>query len=80
MTRRDLCNAGGVALAASAATRLLAQRRVQWRTLDGKQPLALGHCGACGYLPEHTIESYRRAMEMSADFVAPDLVTTKHGT
>ncbi len=79
MTRRDLFNAGGVALAASAASQLTAQRRVQWRTLDGKQPLVIGHRGACGYLPEHTIESYRRAIELGADFVEPDLVTTKDG-
>ena len=31
-------------------------------TLDGKQPLVIGHCGAAGYLPDHTLEGYRKAM------------------
>jgi glycerophosphoryl diester phosphodiesterase len=71
--------AGGMALAAAATTTLSAQRTPRWRTLDGKQPLVLGHRGACGYLPEHTLESYRRAIELGADFVEPDLVSTKDG-
>jgi glycerophosphoryl diester phosphodiesterase len=51
----------------------------RWTTLDGKPPLVIGHRGASGYLPEHTIESYRRAIELGADFVEPDLVSTKDG-
>ena len=39
----------------------------------------IGHRGASGYLPEHTLESYRRAIQLGADFVEPDLVTTKDG-
>jgi len=77
MTRRDLLTAGGAALAASAT--LSAQRTPRWRTLDGRQPLVLGHRGASGYLPEHTLEGYRRAIELGADFVEPDLVSTKDG-
>jgi glycerophosphoryl diester phosphodiesterase len=50
-----------------------------WATLDGKQPLVIGHRGASGYLPEHTIESYTRAIEGGADFIEPDLVSTKDG-
>jgi glycerophosphoryl diester phosphodiesterase len=49
----------------------------QWKTLDGKRPIVIGHRGASGYLPEHTIVAYRRAIEMGADFVEPDLVMTK---
>jgi len=41
----------------------------RWTTLEGKPPLVIGHRGASGYLPEHTIESYRRAIELGADFV-----------
>ncbi|MCY7318091.1 MAG: glycerophosphodiester phosphodiesterase, partial [Ramlibacter sp.] len=48
-------------------------------TLDGKLPLVIGHRGASGYLPEHTLESYRRAIELGADFIEPDLVATKDG-
>lgn len=40
-------------------------------------PLVLAHRGASGYRPEHTIESYKLAIEMGADFIEPDLVMTK---
>jgi glycerophosphoryl diester phosphodiesterase len=48
-------------------------------TLNGKAPLVIGHRGASGYLPEHTLESYKKAIEMGADFIEPDLVATKDG-
>ena len=43
------------------------------------RPLIIGHRGASGHRPEHTLESYRLAIEMGADFVEPDLVSTKDG-
>ena len=49
------------------------------RTLDGKPPLVVGHRGASGTLPEHTLESYRAAIAMGADFIEPDVVSTKDG-
>ena len=43
-------------------------------------PFAAQHTrGASGYLPEHTIESYSRAIELGADYVEPDLVSIKDG-
>lgn len=42
-------------------------------------PLVIGHRGASGYRPEHTLEGYRLAVEMGADFIEPDLVSTKDG-
>lgn len=42
-----------------------------------KAPLILGHRGACGHRPEHTLESYKLAIEMGADYIEPDLVMTK---
>ena len=48
-------------------------------TLNGDKPLVIGHRGASGYLPEHTLESYKRAIELGADFIEPDLVATKDG-
>lgn len=51
----------------------------KFATLDGKAPLVIGHRGASGELPEHTLESYRRAIELGADFIEPDLVMTKDG-
>jgi len=42
-------------------------------------PLVIGHRGASGYLPEHTLESYALAIELGADFIEPDVVATKDG-
>jgi glycerophosphoryl diester phosphodiesterase len=39
--------------------------------------LVIGHRGASGYRPEHTLASYELAARMGADFVEPDLVSTK---
>jgi glycerophosphoryl diester phosphodiesterase len=41
--------------------------------------IVIGHRGASGERPEHTLESYRLAIEEGADFVEPDLVMTKDG-
>jgi glycerophosphoryl diester phosphodiesterase len=43
-------------------------------------PLIIGHRGASGYLPEHTLESYALAIELGADYIEPDLVATKDGS
>jgi glycerophosphoryl diester phosphodiesterase len=40
-------------------------------------PLVIGHRGASGYRPEHTLASYQLAIEMGADYIEPDLVSTK---
>jgi glycerophosphoryl diester phosphodiesterase len=48
-------------------------------TPEVRQPLVIGHRGASGYLPEHTLESYALAIEQGADFVEPDLVMTSDG-
>ncbi|MFI6828016.1 glycerophosphodiester phosphodiesterase [Kribbella sp. NPDC050241] len=37
----------------------------------------VGHRGASGYRPEHTLASYELAARMGADYIEPDLVTTK---
>jgi glycerophosphoryl diester phosphodiesterase len=42
-----------------------------------RRPLVIGHRGASGYRPEHTLSAYRLAIELGADFVEPDLVSTK---
>ncbi len=43
------------------------------------RPLVIGHRGACGYVPEHTLTSYFIAMQAGVDFVEPDLVMTSDG-
>ncbi len=42
-------------------------------------PLVIGHRGASGYRPEHTLASYRLAIQLGADFIEPDLVSTADG-
>src|SRR4029453_2701568 len=42
-------------------------------------PIVIGHRGASGYRPEHTLASYQLAIEMGADFIEPDLLSTKDG-
>ena len=43
------------------------------------RPIIIGHRGASGHRPEHTLAAYRLAAEMGADFIEPDLVSTKDG-
>jgi len=49
------------------------------RTLDGKPPLIIGHRGASGYLPEHTLEAYQLAINQGAEVIEPDFISTKDG-
>lgn len=42
-------------------------------------PVIIGHRGASGYVPEHTLASYFLAIQQGADFVEPDLVSTRDG-
>jgi glycerophosphoryl diester phosphodiesterase len=42
-------------------------------------PLVIGHRGAAGYLPDHTLLGYRLAARLGADYIEPDLVATKDG-
>ena len=42
-------------------------------------PIVIGHRGASGYVPEHTLTSYFIAIQQGANFVEPDLVSTADG-
>jgi glycerophosphoryl diester phosphodiesterase len=46
---------------------------------DGAGPLVIGHRGAAGYRPEHTLAAYELGARMGADFIEPDLVITADG-
>jgi alkaline phosphatase len=50
-----------------------------FKTLNGQAPLVIGHRGASGERPEHTLASYELAIARGADFIEPDLVSTKDG-
>jgi glycerophosphoryl diester phosphodiesterase len=74
----------GIVLAAAAAVAVTAipaasavPQTEQSQSAHG--PLVIGHRGAAGYRPEHTLASYELAARMGADFVEPDLVSTKDG-
>ena len=70
------------ALALTAALALAAcggSDSPSYPTLSGDTPLVIGHRGASGYRPDHTLESYKLAIDMGADFIEPDLVATKDG-
>jgi glycerophosphoryl diester phosphodiesterase len=50
-----------------------------WLLQPAVAPLVIAHRGASGHRPEHTIEAYTLAIEMGADVIEPDLVSTKDG-
>ena len=79
MMTKTLMSAGFAACLglAAAAPQALAQPATS--TLSGQKPLIVGHRGASGYRPEHTLEAYKLAIEQGADFIEPDLVATKDG-
>src|SRR5689334_25339986 len=62
--------AGASAHTAGAAP----ESAVQWAFA---RPLVIAHRGASAYRPEHTLASYELAARMGADFIEPDLVSTK---
>ena len=45
----------------------------------GPEPIVIAHRGASAYAPEHTLEAYALAIELGADFIEPDLVSTADG-
>ena len=50
-----------------------------FNTLSGEAPIVIGHRGASGERPEHTLASYQLAIDQGANFIEPDLVLTKDG-
>ncbi|MFD7968966.1 glycerophosphodiester phosphodiesterase [Streptomyces clavifer] len=46
---------------------------------DLPRPTVIGHRGASGYRPEHTLGSYQLALDMGAHIVEQDLVPTRDG-
>src|ERR1700754_4995520 len=43
----------------------------------GQAPLVVAHRGARAHRPAHTLLSYEAAIAMGADYIEPDLVSTK---
>lgn len=67
------------ALAALPVPPALAATLSRTPTLDGQLPIVIGHRGASGYRPEHTLAAYELAIDLGADYIEPDLVSTKDG-
>ncbi|MFI7540771.1 glycerophosphodiester phosphodiesterase [Actinoplanes sp. NPDC049599] len=68
--------AGVPAVLGGAATPALATADLGGHR-PGRGPLVVGHRGASGYRPEHTLASYELAARLGADYIEPDLVITK---
>lgn len=68
-----------MAVSATLAAPAWAAEKPVFPTLNGKAPLVIAHRGASGYMPDHTLEGYAKAIELGADFIEPDLVATKDG-
>ena len=66
-----------VALAPTAVAKKKGKRQAGPKRENS--PLVIGHRGASGYLPEHTLAAYALAIEQGADYIEPDLVSTKDG-
>ena len=82
MTKHLLAPIAALALAACAGTSQAhdaAEGREHARQPAATAPIVIGHRGASGYVPEHTLMSYWLAIEQGADYVEPDLVSTKDG-
>jgi glycerophosphoryl diester phosphodiesterase len=47
--------------------------------MSSDRPIVIGHRGASGYRPEHTLASYELAVRLGADVIEPDLVATRDG-
>ncbi|MBD2185790.1 glycerophosphodiester phosphodiesterase [Planktothrix sp. FACHB-1375] len=43
------------------------------------RPIIIAHRGASGWRPEHTLAGYELAIDLGADFIEPDLVSTQDG-
>lgn len=65
--------------AACAQGSAVTDQSARHRDDDRHGLIVIGHRGASGYRPEHTLESYRLAIRQGADFIEPDLVATKDG-
>jgi glycerophosphoryl diester phosphodiesterase len=77
-SRRSVLSAAAVAgLAAPVLAAVPAAPAAAQPNRRTQRTLVIGHRGASGYRPEHTLASYELAARMGADFVEPDLVSTK---
>jgi glycerophosphoryl diester phosphodiesterase len=70
---------GLTAAPAGAGTAPSVDRRHAGPPHDAQPVTVFAHRGASGYRPEHTLAAYQLAIRMGADYIEPDLVSTKDG-
>ena len=69
---------GAVAAPATAADPA-PTTKARTTTTDHQAITVFAHRGASGYRPEHTLAAYTLAIKLGADYIEPDLVSTKDG-
>ncbi|GGY52696.1 glycerophosphodiester phosphodiesterase [Pseudoduganella albidiflava] len=83
MTGRYLSRRGFIAAAtktaAATAAGLAGTLLPAAATAGPARPLVFAHRGASALRPEHTLAAYAKAIADGADFIEPDLVSTKDG-
>jgi len=75
LSRRGFIAAGAKTAAAAAGVLLLPGAQAA----TAARPLVFAHRGASALRPEHTLAAYAKAIADGADFVEPDLVSTRDG-
>jgi glycerophosphoryl diester phosphodiesterase len=68
-----------LALAAAMLPAMSAPADARHSHRDHAEPIVIGHRGASGYRPEHTLAAYKLAVRLGADYIEPDLAITKDG-
>jgi glycerophosphoryl diester phosphodiesterase len=79
---RRTAHAIGVAAIATGAVAVPATAAEKAPSTKGRHHQAItvfAHRGASGYRPEHTLAGYTLAIKLGADYIEPDLVSTKDG-
>lgn len=75
--KRVLAGCMAVAVAASAYVGLTGGSAPAAAAPGAKPPIVIGHRGASGLRPEHTLSAYATAISQGADYIEPDVVSTK---
>lgn len=75
LSRRGFLAAAG----ATAGSALLPAAPASAAAQSTAKPLVFGHRGASALRPEHTLASYAKAIADGADYIEPDLVSTRDG-
>lgn len=71
--------ATGLTTVPAAATAPTTDRHLSEPPRHAQSITVFGHRGASGYRPEHTLAAYELAIRLGADYIEPDLVSTKDG-